>query len=523
MSKNLRKVIANKHRGKVPIKKTVHRGGSTFQQTFWVTPAEARALREKAGQQTLAGASPAWQKHEKKVKRGEEFVTGAKDLLQKVRKEKETRAQAEARPDIDERALEDLWDFIENDVDLFRRVRGPIEKAAIKDWNNNQYSEKQLQHRFGDMLVSEGVDKYLKTFPIDLPPPSGMDKRLGLDERQRRGMAAFQKFPRALRDQLAKDMARKFTEAAKLGEYGEGGLRPEPPPPPPPTQRKSKLTDEMKQAVKGKFGSGKKGRVVVRMGNQRHFEEGAELVGLSSDDFREAYATPEEIDLYDKETDTWRTVRPEFEVTSVDLSHRPTGDWDDDGWVEIQGDILDEEGQELGEMARTIKRVDGRLVVSHDLLWMEPSAKGSGLGTQMILNQLEQYEEMGVDRVTLGSADIGRYLWLKVGFVPDRHDQAMIRERATGFIDQLDIDDDTKDMFQDLVDGDLTKLARAEGLPKVPYQYWDRDRRVFTTKFAPFNKAVLLDRSSKGWSGTLEVGGPDWSNTKEILYGYATR
>jgi ppGpp synthetase/RelA/SpoT-type nucleotidyltranferase len=53
MGKSASKLMGGKQ-GKIPIKKTVHRGGKTFQQTFYVSPQEAMAMQKKARQKMEA-------------------------------------------------------------------------------------------------------------------------------------------------------------------------------------------------------------------------------------------------------------------------------------------------------------------------------------------------------------------------------------------------------------------------------------------------------------------------------------
>jgi len=73
-------------------------------------------------------------------------------------------------------------------------------------------------------------------------------------------------------------------------------------------------------------------------------------------------------------------------------------------------------GDELKVSRNFFRDTEGDLVVKHDLLTLPDYMQGRGLGSQVILDQLEAYERAGVDRIELDAAWIGKYQWPKLGF-----------------------------------------------------------------------------------------------------------
>ena len=71
------------------------------------------------------------------------------------------------------------------------------------------------------------------------------------------------------------------------------------------------------------------------------------------------------------------------------------------------------------DLQRTIMRDSkGKLVVSHDHLFLSKAEQGKGIGSAIIREQFEMYERLGVDRVELYPVQVGRYYWPKIGFEP---------------------------------------------------------------------------------------------------------
>lgn len=68
------------------------------------------------------------------------------------------------------------------------------------------------------------------------------------------------------------------------------------------------------------------------------------------------------------------------------------------------------------ELFRTFQKKAGELVVHHDLLRLPEALQGAGIGKRLIAAQVLAYERIGVSRIDLDAAWIGRYYWPKLGF-----------------------------------------------------------------------------------------------------------
>ena len=247
----------------------------------------------------------------------------------------------------------------------------------------------------------------------------------------------------------------------------------------------------------------KQGKTVMSEQRQDYLDSNADEMGLDAEDISEAYAAPEGF---------------EFHVRRMSAHKR-----NDVHVLDIDGKIYSEEGELQGETKRTlVRKADGDILAQHQLLWMEDHAQDSGIGTKMVLNQFESYEEMGVSEVSLSADRVGKYLWMKLGFIPDNQDQKEIRSSGKFFVqDMVDtgqIDADQQEVITELLQGNLNDFARIKGLPVVRYK--PNLLAGDDVEEWPINKALLLQ--GRSWSGRMEVGGDDWGTTMEILNGYVS-
>lgn len=104
---------------------------------------------------------------------------------------------------------------------------------------------------------------------------------------------------------------------------------------------------------------------------------------------------------------------------------------------------------------------DGTLEVHHDLLELPRGVQGQGVGKELLRQELEDYQRIGVDQVSLlANIDVGGYAWAKYGFTLDPDMDAyrlraaletnmekkdvddVLRRRVRGIIDQHIVDDE---------------------------------------------------------------------------------
>lgn len=116
-------------------------------------------------------------------------------------------ASAGVGRDLDEAAMTELELYIDNDGDLYRQRTQPIEKNLYLKITKGTYS-KQLAPKLWGHLVEAGAKKYAREFSAP----------------QRRGGFVTSSewtrmFPKAERDALAAEYARRFERAVENGEY----------------------------------------------------------------------------------------------------------------------------------------------------------------------------------------------------------------------------------------------------------------------------------------------------------------
>ena len=60
-------------------------------------------------------------------------------------------------------------------------------------------------------------------------------------------------------------------------------------------------------------------------------------------------------------------------------------------------------------------------MAKHDVFHINGEGKGGGIGKQVLKSQFDEYEKMGVTKVTVhANIDVGGYAWARFGFVPNQ-------------------------------------------------------------------------------------------------------
>jgi len=187
MSSNAKKLMGAKQ-GKVAIKKTVTRGGKTFQQTFYVSPREAMAMQRKAKQQmpkpeTSKPKSPS-KGVTKLAKKAEKIFAGQKrqSLYNKWRTplDKEGKQVLPEPPDPDahvaiaEKALKQHRETLKEKIDTLKQVAPPgssvkgrvkeMESAVGKVQRKPKYgTADKLQDLTGTRVIMSSSQEVLDT------------------------------------------------------------------------------------------------------------------------------------------------------------------------------------------------------------------------------------------------------------------------------------------------------------------------------------------------------------------------
>jgi len=549
MSKILQKAISTQRRsdGKIPVKRMIQRGGKSFQQTYWVSPAQAKKMREraqkdvkgvvKAGKEVFtdldtdarlkklysmslqlprgfainaekdakkkwnnyefdrdahakefgeqlsqqvaikAGSDSKWMEFYKTVRDDDWQKIGEKEADAFISRAKTRNAYgrggtpADKPPSSematvpltpeDKAAAEDLQLTLDNDGDFHRKVLSGVRARHKRQWVHGDYDQKKA------------LDLYRQAIK------DGRDKFYGKNDPESR-----EKMTPWVVEQVARDMEQMARENL---EFVHGPLE-------------EKIATSKREAA-GRKKKKKKdmGEMVVEDENLREeMESGADFIDLSFDDLADTYAAPEGY---------------EFAIEHAEATESSWGVPS----LEMNGTIYDDNMNQVGTMKRALHRdEDGELHATHHLLKLNEYSQDEGVGTRMVLNQFEQYEALGVRSVTLDTAWVGKYLWLKLGFKPTEEDEPKLRRDISAFIEDADLEDEQKSAVYQMLDGDLINFARIRGLPEVGYS----DPETGNLEYAPINKAALLNKGTNSWSGRIEVEGEDWDTTMEILNGY---
>lgn len=83
----------------------------------------------------------------------------------------------------------------------------------------------------------------------------------------------------------------------------------------------------------------------------------------------------------------------------------------------ISAGILDDKQKVIGTFNRIYKKdADGKLEVKHVAFFLDKKVQNSGIGRELFNAQVEAYRKLGIDKVTLDAAEVGKYVWAKAGF-----------------------------------------------------------------------------------------------------------
>lgn len=87
--------------------------------------------------------------------------------------------------------------------------------------------------------------------------------------------------------------------------------------------------------------------------------------------------------------------------------------------VQIRLTLHDSKGQQIGHTRREIVKQDGKLIAKQDELFLRTGttkSSGQGLGSNIIANNFAAYRQIGVAKATVHAAEVGSYVWAKMGY-----------------------------------------------------------------------------------------------------------
>lgn len=161
------------------------------------------------------------------------------------------------------------------------------------------------------------------------------------------------------------------------------------------------------------------------------------------------------------------------------------------------GRLRDKDGNEVGQISREIDPQAG--TAHHGYLSLNSDAQGSGIGKDLLRNQVDAYNKMGLNSVDLyANIDVGGYAWAKYGFLPDEKGlqaaQSHMNDRLVGMVRQ-GLDPGTTAALKPLINS------------KDPKSVWAiSDITKPGPDGMPIGKKLLMD---SGWNGTLDLKDPE--------------
>ena len=164
----------------------------------------------------------------------------------------------------------------------------------------------------------------------------------------------------------------------------------------------------------------------------------------------------------------------------------------------INGNLVGDGGKYLGHINRQIDLK--KKTAYHQSLELMPDAQGKGLAKEILANQIELYQKIGLDRVSLTAGlDRGGYAWAKYGFLPTPGYWASLRGDLQRSLMQLSNHGKiTKQQFDA-----VQPLLQSED----PHSMWAiSDVTSPTADGRPLGKQLL---SGTGWSGQLNLKDKD--------------
>ena len=141
-----------------------------------------------------------------------------------------------------------------------------------------------------------------------------------------------------------------------------------------------------------------------------------------------------------------------------------------------------------------------------DRMFIDEARQGEGIGRRFMADAVALAMTLGLDRVTLEADNIGRYAWLRCGFLPDRGAWMRMRPdiitRIAGAADELPLD-----RFMQILE-----IARNENPMAARELAALTDSVTSTTLFdahahpraVPLGRALFLE-ASPPWAGSLDL------------------
>jgi GNAT superfamily N-acetyltransferase len=223
-----------------------------------------------------------------------------------------------------------------------------------------------------------------------------------------------------------------------------------------------------------------------------------------------------EVDIGDDDREWWLTsIYDPFALTPEDVADRLSSSWTGDKSIvvtELSG-ATQRFGASVsgafgaGKIWILQRTLDFRgTFLNAERMFIDESRQGGGIGRRFMADAVALATTLGLDRVTLEADNIGRYAWLRCGFLPDRGAWTRMRPeiitRIAGAADEL-----TPDRFMTILG-----MARNENPIAARELAALTDSVTSTTLFdanahpiaVPLGRALFLE-ASPPWAGSLDL------------------
>jgi SPP1 gp7 family putative phage head morphogenesis protein len=175
---------------------------------------------------------------------------------------------------------------------------------------------------------------------------------------------------------------------------------------------------------------------------------------------------------------------------------------------EFSMDILNADGKKVGDIVREFR--DGG-EIHHSFFVLDKEAQGGGFADVVNGQALLRYEKLGVKKVTVDAAWIGRYKWATMGFRFDEkdsdvaHDRAEIEKRIEGFMVENDVSPATRSEVRSLIDEPWNLAKFSDGKEyAIRYQSGPKSTDLEDGSFH-LGKALLLQGNMPNWTGVIDI------------------
>jgi GNAT superfamily N-acetyltransferase len=140
-----------------------------------------------------------------------------------------------------------------------------------------------------------------------------------------------------------------------------------------------------------------------------------------------------------------------------------------------------------------------------DGMFVSEGAQGMGRGRALMGYLIDTAKLIDVERITLRAEKIGRYAWIKMGFLPDAGSWAHLKKDALSFIlshESLLGAALTNDLVRQVHKGG-PEAARTLAFVEIPVPSRDLAAR-YEPPLVPFGRAFFLEIATD-WHGTLDL------------------